>query len=191
MSIDSARIICTGCDYEASEVYRPIRIRYLYSNGQTVETGRIKGWCYNCASYSDIEKINQGDLYEELNSRERKKFEICQRQQGLNRGILSNFRHRTKKRQLQERLKWLDKEIAELRNLLEIAMGRKSNARCLKCWSDKTVPLRFDSESNIASNFKHKCGGNLQIVHDQSGPRFNFRVKTYILNEEGEFLGEE
>ena len=42
MSIDSARIICTGCDYETSEVYRPIRILYLTSNGQTVATGRIR-----------------------------------------------------------------------------------------------------------------------------------------------------
>ena len=124
-------------------------------------------------------------------SKERQQLETYQRRQDLNRGILSNFRHRTEKRQLQERLEWLDTEIAKLRDLLEIAKGRKSNARCLKCWSDKTVPLRFDSESNIASNFKHECGGNLRIVHDQSGPRFNFRVKTYILNEEGEFLGEE
>jgi len=31
----------------------------------------------------------------------------------------------------------------------------------------------------------------LQIIQDHSGPRFIFRVSTYVLNEEGELLGEE
>lgn len=191
MSIDSARIVCTGCDYETREVYRPIRIRYQTRNGRTVETGCAKGWCYDCASYSDIEKMNQGELHDELVSKERERLEARHRQHDLNRGLLSNFRHRSEKRQLQYQLEWLDKEIAELRGLLEIAKSRKSKARCLKCWSDRTAPLTFDSESNIAYDFKHECGGNLQIIHDHSGPRFNFRVSTYILNEEGEFLGKE
>jgi hypothetical protein len=92
---------------------------------------------------------------------------------------------------LQYQLEWLDKEIAELGELLEIAKNRESKARCLKCWSDRTAPLTFDSESNIAHDFQHECGGNLQIIHDHSGPRFHFFVSTYVLNEEGEFLGEE
>jgi len=191
MSIDSARIVCTGCDYETREVYRPIRIRYQTVNGRTVETGRAKGWCYNCASYSDIERMNQGELHDEMVSKERERLDARHRQDGLNRGFLSNFRHRPEKRQLQYQLECLDEEIAELGRLLEIAKSRKSKARCLKCWSDRTAPLTFDSESNIAYNFQHDCGGNLQIIHDHSGPRFNFRVSTYVLNEEGELLGEE
>jgi len=191
MSIDSARIVCTGCDYETREVYRPIRIRYQTVNGRTVETGRAKGWCYNCASYSDIERMNQGELHDEMVSKERERLDARHRQDGLNRGFLSNFRHRPEKRQLQYQLECLDEEIAELGRLLEIAKSRKSKARCLKCWSDRTAPLTFDSESNIAYNFQHDCGGNLQIIHDHSGPRFNFRVSIYVLNEEGELLGEE
>lgn len=191
MSIDSAGIVCTGCDYETREVYRPIQIRYQTTNGRTVKTGRAKGWCYDCASYSDIERMNQGKLHNDLVSKESERLEARHRQDELNRGLLSNFRHRSEKRQLQYQLEWLDKEIDELGGLLEIAKGRKSKARCLKCWSDRTAPLTFDSESNIAHDFQHECGGNLQIIHDHSGLRFNFRVSTYVLNQEGEFLGEE
>lgn len=39
MSIESARVVCTGCDYEAREVFRPILIRYQTGNGQFIETG--------------------------------------------------------------------------------------------------------------------------------------------------------
>jgi len=191
MSIDSARIICTGCDYETREVYRPIRIRYQTTNGRIVDTGRTKGWCYNCASYSDIENMNLGKLHNELALKERERIEACHCLHDLNRGFLSNFRHRSEKRQLQDQLEWLNEKIAKLGELLEIAKSRKSNAKCLKCWSDRTTPLTFDSESNIAYDFKHECGGNLQIIHDHSGPRFSFRVSTYILNEEGDFLGED
>jgi hypothetical protein len=191
MSIDSARIVCTGCDYETREVYRPIRIRYQTTKGRTVETGRAKGWCYDCASYSDIEIMNQGELHDELISKERERLEAHHRHDELNRGFLSNFRHRSEKRELQHQFEWLDKEIDKLGGLLEIAKNRKSKARCLKCWSDRTAPLTFNSDSNIACDFQHECGGNLQIIHDHSGPRFNFRVSTYLLNEEGELLGEE
>lgn len=190
MSIDSARIVCTGCDYETREIYRPIRIRYQTKSGKIVETGRAKGWCYDCASYSDIERMNQGELHDELVLKDRERLEARHRQDELNRGLLSSFWHRSEKRQFQYQLECLDKEIVELSELLEIAKNRKSKARCLKCWSDRTAPLTFDSESNIAHDFQHHCGGNLQIIQDHSGPRFNFRVSTYVLNEEGEFLGE-
>jgi hypothetical protein len=30
----------------------------------------------------------------------------------------------------------------------------------------------------------------LRIIHDHSGPRFHFRMTTYVLNEEGELLAE-
>lgn len=191
MSIDSARVVCTGCDYEEKEVYRPIRIRYQTANGRTIETGRAKGWCYNCASYSDIESINPGELHDELVSKERERTEARNRQDELNCGFLSKLRHRAEKKQLQHHLKCLDEEIAELDGLLKIANSRKSKARCLKCWSDRTAPLKFDSESKISYNFQHECGGNLKIIDDHSGPRFNFRVTTYVLNEEGELLWDE
>jgi len=191
MSFDSARIVCTGCDYETLEVYRPIRIRYRTTKGRIIETGCAKGWCYDCASYSDIERMNQGALNEELLSKERERLKARHRQDKLNRSFLSNFQLQLEKRQLLYHLERLDEQIAELKRLLEIAQSRKSKARCLKCWSDRTAPLTFDPENNIAYGFQHECGGNLKIIHDHSGPRFIFRVSLYILNEEGELLGEE
>lgn len=191
MSIDSARIVCTGCDYETREVYRPIRIRYQTTNGKTIEASRTKGWCYDCASYSDIERMIQREFHAELISKQRDRLEARHRQGELNLGLLSNFRHRSEKRQLQYQLERLDKEIAELSGLLEIAMNRKSKARCLKCWSERTTPLTFDSESNIAHDFQHECGGNLKIIYDHSGLRINFRASIYLLSEEGVLLGQE
>jgi hypothetical protein len=191
MSIDSAKIVCTGCDYETHEVYRPIKIRYQTTNGSIVETGRAKGWCYDCASYSDIERMDPKEFHDELASKDRERCEVVNRQDELNRGFLSNLRHLSEKKELQYQLECLDNEMAELQALLEIAKWRKSKARCLRCWSDKTAPLTFDSESNIAYGFHHECGGNLKISYDDAGPRFNFRVATYVLNAEGECLGEE
>lgn len=191
MSIDSARIVCTGCDYETRELYRPIRIRYETSNGKSVETGRAKGWCFNCGGYSDIEKLDRGDLHTKLVSKESERRDASQRLDGINQGFLANLRNRSERRELQDQLERLDEEIAEVGGLLEIAKNRKSKPRCLKCWADKTAPLSFDSQDNVARGFVHECGGNLQIINDHSGPRFHFRVATYILNEEGELIGEE
>lgn len=191
MSIDSAKIVCTGCDYKTIEVFRPIRVQYQISNGRTVETGHAKGWCFDCASYSDIEKINQKNLRNALVIKEHERIEARHHQEKMSHGFLSRFKHRSEKRNLQYQLECLDKEIAELGQLLEIAQSRKSQARCLKCWSDRTSPLTFSSESNIAHDFQHECGGNLKIIHDHSGPRFNFRTSLYVLNEEGELLWSE
>lgn len=191
MSIDSARIVFTGCDYEARELYRPIRIRYETSNGKSVETGRTKGWCYNCGGYSDIEKLDQGDLRTQLDAKENERRDVRQLLDGINTGFIANLRHRSERRELQYRLERLEEELAEVGGLLEIVKNRKWKARCLKCWSDYTAPVSFDSDDGVARDFVHECGGNLQIIHDHSGPRFHFRVTTYILNEEGELLGEE
>lgn len=191
MSIDSARIVCTDCDYETRELYRPIRIRYETFNGKTVETGRAKGWCYKCGSYSDIENLDQGDLHSKLVSKESERRDARQRLDEIDSGFLASLRHRTERRELQYQLERLDEELAEVGCLLEIAKNRRSKARCLKCWSDYTAPVSFDSGDGVAHDFVHDCGGNLQIINDQSGPRFHFRVATYILNEEGELIGEE
>ncbi|KKO47750.1 hypothetical protein VT06_15365 [Arsukibacterium sp. MJ3] len=191
MSIDSGRIVCTGCDYKTLEMYRPILIRYQTKNGKTIETGRAKGWCFGCASYSDIEQIDQVELREELVSKKRERLKTHYRQNKLSSGLLSIFRYRPEKRQLKSKLMRLDNEIDNLGEWLKILENRKSKARCLKCWSDRTAPLTFNTESNIVCNFRHECGGHLQIINDHSGPRFIFRVSTYVLSEEGEFLGRE
>lgn len=191
MSFDSARIVCTGCDYETLEPFRPILIRYKTARGKIIELGRTCGWCYDCARYSDIERMNQEELGNSLISEKQERFEVLYLLDQWDRGFLSNFRHQSEKRQLWLRFAYLNKEITKLGELIEIAKRRKSKARCLNCWSDRTVPLTFDSEDNIAHDFQHECGGNLKIIRDHSGPRFFFRLSTYMLNEEGELLGKE
>ena len=191
MSINSARIVCTGCDYKTSEVYRPILIRYHRASGEPIETGRSKGWCFECAGYSDIEKMDQGELHDSLVSKERERLEVHARLAELERGLFSRFRHRRERERSQYELRRLEGGITELEILLEIARSRRAKARCLSCWSDKTFPISFSLDDDVANKFKHTCGGNLRIIRDRSGNRYHFRKKTYVLNEEGELLGEE
>lgn len=191
MSMPTAQIVCTGCDYEASELYRPVRICYQTASGKIVETVRTKGWCYGCAGYSDIEDMNQERFSSQLVEKEQERLEVRNRQEQLNHGFLSGFRHRSKREQLQFQLEYLDEEITKLGELIDIAKRRVSKARCLKCWSDRTVPLTFSSEEQIAYDFQHDCGGNLQKIDDPMGIRFHFRLAIYTLTEEGELLDKE
>ena len=191
MSLDSARIVCTGCDYETREVYRPIVIRYMTANGNAVETGRAKGWCFDCAGYADIKNIDPEVLGAALIAKECERAEADQRRIALSHGFVQRLRNRTERGNLRCGIRWLDDEIAVLRELLGIARNRRSKARCLRCWSASTASLSFDPQDDIARDFRHGCGGHLRIIHDHAGPRFFFRRKTYVLNEEGECLGEE
>lgn len=191
MSVNSARIVCTGCGYETREVYRPIRVRYQTANGKIVATGRSKGWCFNCASYSDVEGIDAGQLHARLMSKELERSEKRTRLAELDRGLLAGWRNRSERQLLHYELKQLAEALSEVVGMLEIVRSRKSNARCLKCWSDRTARVSFDSRDNIAHDFVHECGGNLQIIHDGSGPRINFRLTTLVLNEEGRLISTE
>lgn len=188
MSINSARVVCTGCNYETSEVYRPIIIRYQTTNGLTVEASRTKGWCYKCESYADIENINREEFQEKLISQKHERDQIHHLQEELSRSLFSKLLSRSKRRQLEFQLERLDESIRSLNKLIEIVSGRSSKARCLNCGSDKTALLTFNSESRVAKDFQHACGGNLRLIHDWQGARFHFKVSTYILNEEGEFI---
>jgi hypothetical protein len=129
-------------------------------------------------------------LRAQLDNAERSRQAVRHREAELNGGFLSRFQNRSERQQLQYQREDVDKEITELTALLDIAQGRTANARCLKCWSDNTAPITFDQNGGIAHDFKHECGGHLQIVHDQSGPRFHFRLTTYILTGEGELVRE-
>lgn len=191
MSLPSKKIICTGCNYETNELYQPILLRYQTKLGTAFETWKTIGWCYSCAKYSYIERINLEELQSELASKTNERISAIQSQNQLNRAFLSIFRNRSEKKWIQYEINKLEKKLENLAGLLEIAKNRKSKARCLTCWSEKTTPIEFDAESNIANNFRHECGGCLKIVEDPSGLRVNFCESTYILNEEGEFLAKE
>ena len=190
MSIDSARVVCTGCSYETRELYRPVVLRYQTTPGSHVETVPAKGWCYDCAEYLYIENMHPAALRAQLDNAERSRQAVRRRQNELNGGFLSRFQNRSERQQLQYQLEEVDKQITKLTALLDIARGRTSNPRCLKCWSDHTALITFDLNRGIADDFQHECGGHLQIVHDQSGPRFHFRLTTYILTGEGELVRE-
>ena len=94
MSIDSARVVCTGCDYETREVFRPILIRYQTGNGQFIETGRTNGWCYDCTDYSSIERIHPDALREKRALTEQERREARDQLEALSQGLLSRFRNR-------------------------------------------------------------------------------------------------
>lgn len=189
----SASIICTGCDYKTTVQYLPISIRYHTASGRSINTHREKGWCYFCGDYSDIESMNLKEFGEKLISTKQKRFEAQNSHDELSRDFFSFFRHFSEKRELQSKLAEYDEEIAKFGWLIEMMKRRKSKARCLKCWSDETAPLTFDSEDNVSHDFNHECGGNLKIIHhhSESTVRFFFSTTTYILNEDGKLLGKE
>jgi hypothetical protein len=191
MSIDSARVVCTGCDYETRDLIRPVRIRYQAADGKSVVTGCATGWCYDCADYSSIERINPDVLRKELAQKEQAQREARDQLAALSEGWFSRVRHRAQKGHLRYQLGNLNNAIAELGALIRMVNHRSSKARCLKCWSNKTAPVTFDAGNGTAQDFVHECGGQLRIIHDHSGPRFHFRVATYVLNQEGELLAEE
>ena len=191
MSISSARVICTGCDYETREFYRPILIRYKLENGNVIESRRATGWCFDCRGYSDIENLNQGKLHTALAFEEHERLQTRQRLHAINRAFLATLRHRAERKQLMFELRQQDEELSHISGMLKLAMSRKSKAKCLKCGSNKTHSISFDSTDNVARNFVHECGGNLQIMRDSSGPRIRFRVTTLVLNEQGERLSSE
>lgn len=188
MSINSSRVACTGCNYQTSEVYRPIIIKYQTTGGLTVEASRTKGWCYQCESYADIEDLNREEFQEKLISQKHERDKIHYQLGELRRNLFSKLFSISKRRQLELQLERLEDSIRSLNTLIEIVSSRSSKARCLKCGSDKTVPLTFNSQSGFANNFKHECGGSLRFIHDWQGPRFYFNVSTYIINEEGELI---
>lgn len=191
MSIDALKIVCTGCDYEGSEVFRPIRIIYEETSGKTIDSTSAKGWCYNCQSYTDIEKINYNELNDELCLKELQAVEIQKKIQLLKIGLFSIFKNIRDKRNAKLELQLLGNEIEHIKCLLKISETRKAGARCLKCWSDNTVPLHFDTESRLAYGFTHQCGGKLKIVSYDYEIRYHFKVTTYFLSVEGELIREE
>lgn len=191
MSVPSSRIVCTGCSYEAPELYRPVLVKYVTVEGDSVEAGRAKGWCYDCDEYRDIEALSRDELSSQLARKEGERDAALTLVKQLSSSWLARFWHRSKTYRLESDVEKLGREIDHLNTLLGIASRRRSNARCLDCGSEHTAPIRFSPEDNIAHNFQHACGGNLQLVKNESGIRYSFRVTTLILDEEGGLIGKE
>ena len=188
MSMPSTKICCTGCDFETRELYSPIRIVYRWPSGKQLETGRQKGWCYHCDNYRDIENMDPERLASDRAEMERQRSGKRARFADLSKGFLAGIRNRSARRTLRHAIERLDEEIKETEELLDIATKRNSRSRCLTCWSEKTAPAAFDRNDDLTHDFKHACGGMLQIVRDPSNVRFHFALTTYVLNTDGEPL---
>ena len=190
MSVPAARICCAGCDFETREAYQPIMVVYRLDNGKEVKTSRSQGWCFDCAAYSHIENMDTEPLRWNLVRKERSRRERRYRAGELSKGFLAALRDRLERKRLRNSIARLDQELQELRDLIDIASQRKTPPRCLNCWSSNTASLTFDADDKLTNNFRHDCGGQLKIIDDPGGPRFNFAVTTCLLSQEGELLGE-
>lgn len=189
MSRNVDRIVCSGCDYEVAEYYRPIRVRFQFDDGSTFETGRARGWCYSCDEYRDVVSLDDSELegkfmeaQSELKHAEQSRAEV--RQTRLRR--LINFR---KHRALSNDVEHCLREIFKIERLREILRSWESPGRCLECWSRNVATFDFESDGSIPG-FKHSCGGDLRLVTDPSDIRYSFNVTVYGVNQQGEFLGQ-
>lgn len=188
MSVNSARVVCTGCDYQAIEVFRPILIQYHTAAGELIEASSTKGWCYCCDGYSDIEHLNCAEFQQQLVEKEEERDSVQVQLVQLSSSLFAKWWHRSTIRWLRRQLDTLNKGTSSLRQLIEIAGTRTAKARCLKCWSDKTAPISFNTDNADTNQFTHQCGGHLQLIHSWDSLRFHFKVTVYTLSEEGERL---
>jgi len=190
MSLPSAKITCTGCDFETREFFQPLSIVYRLESGKEIGGLRGKGWCFNCCSYRNIENIEPGQLTVDLaRARERGRQERSMLAQ-LNRALIARLKNRTERKVRKKEIERWEREIRVLSALLELTLKRKSQPRCLNCWADQTDSLTFGPDGGTTHDFRHSCGGKLQIVHDAFGMRFSFIPTTYVLNEEGLLIEE-
>ncbi len=189
MSMPSARIRCTGCDYETVEPRRPILLTYRLPDGTQVGCGRDKGWCYECDDYRDIERADPVRLRSELEASGRRVDALRAELAELSRGLLGWFRNRFKRSVLRSTLAYVDDERRDLNDVLRVAQQRTSRPRCLQCWSENTVPVSFH-ENGLSAEFVHGCGGRLQFLEDARAERFSFATTRFVLDVEGRLLEE-
>ncbi len=194
MSVDSAKISCTGCSYQVYEHFQPIHLHYVPTASDepaqqdVIQSHCTTGWCYQCDGYRYIEDINPTQWQAQLRTIQQQQsavtVELTQRQTGF----LQRWWTRSRQRELREQAATLTADNARFNQLLLFFQARQSPARCLQCFSNQTAPISFDGEHRSSSNFVHRCGGRLQISFADFELRCLFRPKTYLLNKEGEQL---
>lgn len=191
MSMDAAKIICTGCSYQTFEPFRPLSLEYHTSDGHVIKSYRSKGWCYHCAGYADIEQLDPQNWSEQLAGTQNERQNAEQRLHAFSQGLLVKLWNWFEIREIQRELAALDHQIQQINDLFQLLKNRKAKARCLNCWSDNTTPLSFTKEERLTYNFQHDCGGRLKIIYDEPELRCFFFPATIVLNGEGELLREE
>lgn len=184
MSIDSERVSCTRCCYQTLESHRPIVLVYVVEGEEPIETGRGKGWCYDCDAYVDTERLDRERLKQEWHELGERVAAAQAQLVLVSRGLLGRFG--VPARELRLSLKRMAEARAKLNYLTRVVSPRKSRARCLTCWSERTAPVRFD-EAGLSLGFTHDCGGALKL-EPGDGFRFAYRTTTYVLDLEGRLL---
>lgn len=114
MSINSVKILCSGCDYRADDYFRPVRIRYSTSIGGTVETGRARGWCFNCRKFSYIEDLDCEHLQRDLALKNRTLDETKQRLEETGQRMLSRIKYYDERRGLRGYQKQLGRDTRKI-----------------------------------------------------------------------------
>jgi hypothetical protein len=188
MSLSAASICCTGCDYEVAELHHPIVLVYRLNSGKELKTGKSIGWCYSCDSYGYIEGLDVEGFQTDLNQYDENMTKYRNRLQNLSQGFLAGLRHKAQKRQVLEAISNVQGDIDKTKALVQLAEERESGQRCLKCWSEDTAPIVFDSSDNSSQNFKHRCGGRLIYIKGGVGVRVSFSTVEYVLDAEGNLI---
>ncbi|MDE2186535.1 MAG: hypothetical protein KGL51_00760 [Betaproteobacteria bacterium] len=180
MSVPSSHIRCHGCEYQGFMQHRPLTLRYMLPDGDTVDTGREFGWCRNCEGIRDVEgTLDVNAIRSELETRKPKRQSISR--------LFKNAIDRA----LGGKSNDAQVQLHELANLLRLAELRRSSARCLSCGKEDVSYVAFD-EQGTSSNFVHSCGGRLyRVPSDPDGPRFFYRPEIIRLDVEGHRLAKD
>lgn len=144
---------CTRCDFRQGDSHTWGSREYLLADGVRVSVPRRLGWCHSCGSIAAVEDLSGDAQREECEETERE---------------LADLRFW----KLRER-KWLQQNLADLQDTLQLLKQRKSPARCLHCGS-----------ADIGSISIHPgCGGVLQAK--LSDVRLALRRTVVLYTPEG------
>ena len=191
MSLDSKRIVCTGCDYKTRERYVPMELYYCLPDGMIVPGKRRRGWCHECDGYGDIESLAVNEMERVLMRRLEDLTALNATVERLNCHWWRHFHRAELEAAILERQE-IQSEIRGLQAILPLLKARQSGPRCLRCGSGRTQPVTFDPISGLSYDFRHDCGGQLREVPREEDPdpiRFMFRMSTYWLDTEGRIIG--
>ncbi len=174
MSLPNSHVRCHGCDFHAVIERRPLTLRYVLPNGETVDGGRLSGWCSTCDGIRDVEAPLDADaLGRQLDALSKSSRSPWQRIAKLM--TRDGDAGQTASQAEQQRIS----------GLLRLAEVRTSPPRCLTCGSTAVTFIRFN-DPEASSTFVHSCGGRLyRVPPDPDGPRISYRPEVIRLDANG------
>lgn len=170
MSVTNCKVLCTDCDFSGAMIHKPVTLIYQLPDGTTLSMGRYFGWCDICDSVVNMEPSFDADQIS---------HEVVELD---NRTKTANYRFKQLiNRALGGQATEVD-DLPSLRQMLKVALARKSKPRCLQCGSEDVNPL---------DNALHKCGGKLYIASaDKDAPRLSYAPEIIYLDYEGNNVGQ-